>query len=422
MSAYLEGAGIDAPLCPADELIVTDEVSGNAKPFLDETRQRVQRRVAPLLDRGAIVIVPGFYGVSLTGKLTTLGRGGSDLTAAVLGHCLDAAEVSLWKVEYTTTADGWMDRWQPGWQGVVHDADPRVTIPALAYEEAAELAHFGKKVLHPETVQPAVEKRIPIRVRSTIDPSHPGTRIHAIGSVGSAAAPPAGPDGSGAGPAAVRAITKVPLQAYEAKNGRVVEVDAGPVHRDAAALVALVGVNVLDIPGLQERATGVLAAAGIPCYVPRRVNGSVHNLTLVVPDSQRNQAVSILHAAFLHAPEVPLSSAAVQASTAMPPAGSVPPPPTVDEAGVAALLRAAGASLPPLAKAPVAPLPSVSAQHSGGGGTSVSATVAGIAVAAAASAGDIVQRGDGVAMRAHAGTFATAKQRADGRAAWGQLV
>mgnify|MGYP006129978633 CR=1 FL=1 len=106
-----------------------------------------------------------------------MGRGGTDLTAAVLGHALDADEINLYKVEYTTTQKGWLKTWEPGWIGVVHDAEPDQTITTMSYRDAAQLAHFGKKVLHPSTVHPAVEKQIPIFVRNNVDPGHPGTQI-----------------------------------------------------------------------------------------------------------------------------------------------------------------------------------------------------------------------------------------------------
>ena len=158
--------------------------SGNATPLLTETRANVVRDLLPLLEDGQVPLVSGFFGTSATsGKLTTLGRGGTDLTAAVLGHALDADEINLYKVVYTKTAQGWLDEWQPGWIGVVHDAEPDETIPTMSYRDAAQLAHFGKKVLHPSTVHPAVEKQIPIFVKNNVDPDHAGTQIcHTRGS------------------------------------------------------------------------------------------------------------------------------------------------------------------------------------------------------------------------------------------------
>ena len=96
LTGRLRSTGRPATLFEADTLIVTDEESGNARPILDASRDRVQATVVPAIAGGAIAVVPGFMGVSMSGKLTTLGRGGSDLTAAVLGHCVDADEVRMW--------------------------------------------------------------------------------------------------------------------------------------------------------------------------------------------------------------------------------------------------------------------------------------------------------------------------------------
>jgi aspartokinase len=362
MAAYLTDAGHDAPFVESDRIIVTDSESGNAKPILDATRARTDELLVPLLARGGIPLVTGFFGASQAeGRLTTLGRGGSDLTAAVLGYCLDATEVNLYKVEYTTRPDGWMDAWAAGWVGVVHDADPSATIASLSYEEARELAHFAKKVLHPETVSPAVEKAIPIAVRNTFDPRHPGTRIggaaaagagagagastrngsslsssaaqvaaaaaaagaaaarlhqhtahtqqpsHRAGSAaaGSAAAAAAAaaapPPPAPAFEARVQTVTKVPLKAYEAKNSALQDLDLSALHvkREEAALVVLVGMKIMGIKDLPDRVTSVLRGAGIPVYVPRRVNGSQNNFSVIVPETRRNEAVDLLHRAFV---------------------------------------------------------------------------------------------------------------------------
>lgn len=302
MADYMTSTlGVDAPFCPSDELIVTDGVSGGARPLLDLTRTRVTQRLGPLLERGATPIVTGFFGASPSGLLTTLGRGGSDLSAAVLGHALDAQEVALYKVEHTTRADGWMDEWTAGWVGVVHDADPSATIGSLSYEEAAELGHFAKKVLHPETVFPAVDKRIPIAVRNTYDPGHPGTCIGG-GRAGPPAAQTAGPrpppeEGCGR----VQTITRMPLAAYEQRHAPIADVDIAAlrVAREEASLVVLVGSRVMALPGITEAVTGVLRGAGIPVQVPRRVNGSAHNFSVLVPESARANAVQLLHKSFV---------------------------------------------------------------------------------------------------------------------------
>jgi aspartate kinase len=149
----------------ATELIVTDDAYQKAVPLMDATRDRISAHLVPLLDEGVIPIVTGFMGATEGGVTTTLGRGGSDYSAAILGACLDADEVWTW-----TDVDG------------VMTADPRIVpdakvIPTLSYSEVGELAYFGAKVLHPRTIRPVVERGIPLRVKNTFNPACPGTRI-----------------------------------------------------------------------------------------------------------------------------------------------------------------------------------------------------------------------------------------------------
>jgi aspartokinase len=232
--------------------------------------------------------------------VTTLGRGGSDLSAAVLGRALGAASIKLYKVEHVNGADGLMEQWVAGWEGVVHDADTRTTIPRLHYEEARELAHFAKKVLHPDTVAPAVDAAIPISVLNTLDARHPGTRIS-----GAAAGAGAGADGGGAA-ARVSTVTGQPLAAYEAvhaKAGHGVAATALAAlrltSRDDAALVALVGFGIMRMDNVAARALAALAAGGVPAVMPEYVNGSQHSLSILVPLARRKDALQLLHKTFI---------------------------------------------------------------------------------------------------------------------------
>ncbi|HID64008.1 MAG TPA: aspartate kinase [Anaerolineae bacterium] len=164
-AAALRGLGVEARPLEATTLIVTDDNYGGATPLMDETRARVQANLTPLLAEGITPVVTGFIGATPSGIVTTLGRGGSDYTAAILGHCLDSREIWIW-----TDVDGIMT------------ANPRVvpearTLPAISYAEAAELSYFGAKVLHPKTILPALEKGIPIRIVNTFNPGHPGTLV-----------------------------------------------------------------------------------------------------------------------------------------------------------------------------------------------------------------------------------------------------
>jgi aspartate kinase len=165
LAALLRQRGRSSEAVDASELIVTDDTFQNAVPLMDATRAQVSARLNPLLDEGIIPVVTGFIGATEKGVTTTLGRGGSDYSAAILGDCLDADEVWIW-----TDVDG------------VMTADPRIVpdaqvIPVLSYSEVGELAYFGAKVLHPRTIRPVIERGIPLWVKNTFNPTCPGTRI-----------------------------------------------------------------------------------------------------------------------------------------------------------------------------------------------------------------------------------------------------
>jgi aspartate kinase len=155
--------GVDADLLDARKLVVTDDTFGEAALLAAPTRQRIRDAVKP--KAGRLLITQGFIGATDKGVTTTLGRGGSDYSGSIFGAALDADEVQIW-----TDVDGIMT------------TDPRKvaaarSIPAITYAEAAELAFFGAKVVHPATIQPAVEKGIPVLVKNTKNPGHPGTVI-----------------------------------------------------------------------------------------------------------------------------------------------------------------------------------------------------------------------------------------------------
>ena len=179
VAAALEARDVPAAAVDARRVVVTDESFGRAQPLMAETEARVRDEVVPLVERGVVPVVCGYIGATRTGVATTLGRGGSDFTASIVGALLPAEEIQIW-----TDVDGMMT------------VDPRVVpgakvIPEVSFAEAAELAYFGAKVLHPATIKPAVERGIPVRVLNTLNPSAPGTLIAAA---------------SGDGPAEPRAI------------------------------------------------------------------------------------------------------------------------------------------------------------------------------------------------------------------------
>ena len=164
-SALLNDIGTASQPMDATELIVTDSNFQNAHPIMAATKEKVKDNLIPVLEEGSVVVVTGFIGANEQGITTTLGRGGSDYTAAILGDALDADEVWTW-----TDVDG------------VMSADPRIVkaarvIPELSFNEVGEMAYFGAKVLHPKTIRPIVERDIPLWVKNTFNPSYPGTRI-----------------------------------------------------------------------------------------------------------------------------------------------------------------------------------------------------------------------------------------------------
>lgn len=165
LAAALRSAGIPARAVDATRLIITDEDYQSAHPDLEATRTAVQAHLVPLLERGSVAVVTGFIGATPRGVVTTLGRGGSDYTAALLGAVLPADDVWIW-----TDVDG------------VMTADPRIvpgaaTLEELTYREISELACSGAKVLHPKTIRPVIEAGIALKVVNTFNPSHPGTRL-----------------------------------------------------------------------------------------------------------------------------------------------------------------------------------------------------------------------------------------------------
>ncbi|NLT74320.1 MAG: aspartate kinase [Chloroflexi bacterium] len=165
VAAALRSQGYNSQMVEATRIIVTNNNFGSAAPILEETSKRVRDTLPPLLEKGTIPVVTGFIGATIDGATTTLGRGSSDLTATILGRALPASEVWIW-----TDVDG------------VMTADPRIvpearTLAQVTYSEVAELSFFGAKVLHPLAIQPLVEPAIPLRVKNSLNPDHPGTLI-----------------------------------------------------------------------------------------------------------------------------------------------------------------------------------------------------------------------------------------------------
>lgn len=219
MAATLLELGVKSKAIEATQIIVTDDQYLQAEPIMRDVRAKSQAVLKPLLDDGVTPIVTGFIGATADGILTTLGRGGSDYSATILGGALDAEEIVIW-----TDVDG------------VMTADPRLVRSArllreISYNEAAELAYFGAKVLHPKTLRPVVDAQIPVWIRNSFAPEKTGTRITAKGH----------PTEHG-----VRAITAIPNVSMITIGGRGIVGVVGVAAKTFQA-VASVRANVLLI-------------------------------------------------------------------------------------------------------------------------------------------------------------------------------
>jgi aspartate kinase len=175
IASALRHAAVPAAWVDPRTIVITDDTYTRAIPRMPETRAAMRALVVPLLDAGQVPVTGGFVGATESGHTTTLGRGGSDYSGALLGAGVDAEEIQIW-----TDVDGMLT------------SDPRVVerprlVPQLSFDEAAELAYFGAKVLHPSTILPAVERDIPVRILNARRPEGSGTRITARGSTGQTA-------------------------------------------------------------------------------------------------------------------------------------------------------------------------------------------------------------------------------------------
>jgi aspartate kinase len=165
LTEVLKARGVKAHHVDSRRLIVTDDEYGSAQPIWDETEKLVRVELGPMIEAGEVPVMGGFIAASRGGETTTLGRGGSDYSAALVAASLHASELQIW-----TDVTG------------VMTCDPRIcgearTIPVLSYDEAAELAYFGAKVLHPKTIKPAIDYKIPVRVCNTFEPEKVGTMV-----------------------------------------------------------------------------------------------------------------------------------------------------------------------------------------------------------------------------------------------------
>jgi aspartate kinase len=165
IAAAFQSHGISSELVDSRNFIITDNHFTNAAPRMDATEARTRTLLLPIINAGRVPVAQGFIGSTLEGVTTTIGRGGSDYSAAIIGASLNAKAIEIW-----TDVDGLLT------------SDPRVVpdarrIRVISFAEAAELSFFGAKVLHPSTVLPAVEKKIPVHIYNTKNPAGEGTLI-----------------------------------------------------------------------------------------------------------------------------------------------------------------------------------------------------------------------------------------------------
>ena len=250
VAAALVESGVVSECIEATELVVTDSYYGGAEPWMDLTRERCEARLHPLLQRGIVPVVTGFIGATEEGVLTTLGRGGSDYSATIVGAALDADEVVIW-----TDVDGLLT------------ADPRLvssacTISEISYREAAELAYFGARVLHPKTLRPVMQRGVPLRIRNTFEPEKSGTKIT-----------PTGPTNGGG----VTALTAI----------------------GDAALIAIGGPGLMGVQDVLGRTFATAAAVRADVLLISQ-SSSQNDICLVVSSAVAKRTVEALRHEFAH--------------------------------------------------------------------------------------------------------------------------
>ncbi|PYX96611.1 MAG: lysine-sensitive aspartokinase 3 [Acidobacteria bacterium] len=329
--------GLRAVHVNACDVVITDANYSHAAPLVDLIRARVATKIRPRVQSGCVPVLGGFIGSTEDGIPTTLGRGGSDYTASILGASIDADSIEIW-----TDVDGMMT------------ADPRIcpdaqNIESISFDEAAELAHFGAKVLHPKTLQPAVNRGIPVYVLNSRHPENCGTRVEV--------AEPS-EEGRVRSVACKRGITlaevfarqgleaKLTSAIFDALERQKCLVDLAAMSRsnlslllnsrssadalcefledkasvnvvDGSALVSLVGRNVARNPAICARALNALPD------LPLRMifhGASDMNLSFVVAEEDADKVVRCLHAALF-----PRQPAARQAEAQVPPNKSQEP-------------------------------------------------------------------------------------------------
>jgi aspartate kinase len=329
VAAVLNAKGVAAEALSAEGLLITDDAFGHANPLLDITRERVAKQLVPRLHYGTVPVVTGFVGSTVDGVTTTLGRGGSDYSAAVLAAALGARECRIY-----TDVSG------------VMSADPRIvadakTLPAISYAEAAELSYFGAKVIHPRTVLPAIEAGIPVRILNTFAPDDLGTTVAAttprdntvvkattsLGGLGLVTVQGAGMSGVPGFAArvfdttAAEEISVLMISQASSENSICLVVPSESTKRLEAALrkmfskelarhdveqvaieepvaiVSAVGQGMRGTPGVAARLFGALGREKVNVIAIAQGSSEL-NISLVVRETDRETAVKAIHQEF----------------------------------------------------------------------------------------------------------------------------
>jgi aspartokinase/homoserine dehydrogenase 1 len=248
ISEYFREVGLDAVFKDSREILVTDNTHGKATVDFQKTSTKCQAYFSG--EKSAVIVLPGFIAASEDGNVTTLGRGGSDYTAAILAGVLAAEELQIWAdVSGMYTAN----------PKIVKQAKP---IPHISYEEAMELSHFGAKVLYPPTIQPVLSKGLPIVIKNTFDPEAAGTLI-----------------------------TK-----RSPEQGRTVR---GISYIPDIALLSLEGPGMIGIPGISKRFFEVLSLAGISVVLITQAS-SEHSICVGIAEADAKKAILQINKAFTY--------------------------------------------------------------------------------------------------------------------------
>jgi aspartate kinase len=320
-AAAFAAMGVNSALVDAREVMITDGQHTKAVPQVDEIDARAQTIMGPMIEAGCVPVVGGFIGATRDGVQTTIGRGGSDYSAALFGAALNAETIEIW-----TDVDGMMT------------TDPNVCpdahrIKVISFEEAAELAYFGAKVLHPATVLPAIRKNIPVRVLNSRNPANEGTLIVARAphsrSIFKAIAAKKGitiVDVAASRMLMAHGFLRQIFEVFDRYRCSVDVVATSEVsvsmtvdstqalpqitaelqkiadvhYQEGNAIVCLVGENLRDTPGI---AAQVFTALGNINVRMVSQGASEINITFVIAESEVPEAIRRLHKCFFSAPD-----------------------------------------------------------------------------------------------------------------------